>query len=47
MKKKKKEKKIHAAEAYRNGLYSLPQAFIKNLQLIHLKESHMKFTGKD
>ena len=29
-----------------NGILFTPYSFIKNLQQIHLRESHMKFTGK-
>ena len=43
-------KKIHAAKTYRNGaklnyIYT-PMVLLKLFWLIHLKESHVKFTGK-
>ena len=42
--------KTHAAKTYRNGAklhYIPPYGFIKNLQLIHLRENHVKITGKN
>ena len=44
-------KKIHAAKTYRNGaklnyIYT-PIVLLKMFWLIHLRESHVKFTGKN
>ena len=42
-------KKMHAAETYRNGAklnYIYPYGFLTNIWLIHPREGHVKFMGE-